>query len=263
MLNYATFAGLFIIVVICILIIISPNALFLPMRDHIMTPNYDEERYIPSSNGNVLHCWKFKGKEDKPMVLYYHGNAGNISYQYRVIELFRSYGIGLFLVDYSGYGKSTGSINPRQLLEDADTAYNYLRKYVPSNNIVVWGESMGGAAASYIASYRPCKALVLLSTFSNVGDVMKLRESSGWLSTCIGDISNYLFVVLSVEGYLREVRTKVIIIHSRKDQLIPLLCSIKNYQAIPHTNKLYLAIEGGHNTPILTGKIMESIERFW
>ncbi len=270
------FIILFIIVIITAIWWLSNNVLFQPQRAIIDYPKIPyEDLYLPvgSIDGvsysslnrpqtpclNVWHFASFPGKE---VILFLHGNSGNISYQNFIIDTCRSLQLNLLLVDYQGYGKSDGSPGARKITQDATTAYYFLIGRYSPDKIIIWGESMGGAAAIYLASLYPCRCLIILSTFSSLDDVAFYYTAPSWITYPIGYAIKYLVDPIPSKEWITQITCPVAIIHSDDDDII----SIKNgeilYECVPHSRKTLIRIKGPHSHPRIDEKCLMNILQF-
>ena len=223
--------------------------LFQPLSNHVWTPK------IPYQEVNVdgIHGWHFNSYPGAKTVLFCHGNSGNISHRSYIIELCQHKGLNLFLFDYHGFGKSKGPPSQYGICIDGIKAYQYLMKYVQPSDLIIWGESLGGACATYIASQELCSALVLWSTFASLEDV--IRDSQ------VSSVAKYMFlgvsripnpVNLSNKDRLKNVKCPVIIVHSPDDEIIPYSNALLLHSNVAlGVKKHLLTIKGLHASPIL------------
>jgi len=138
---------------------------------------------IPTEDGETLHAWWVPAQDARGTILFFHGNAGNISHRIDYLRMFRKLGYATLIFDYRGYGNSTGSPSEAGTDRDAAAAWRWLTQTrgLRPEDIVFVGESLGGAVASGLAVRHPPRALVLLSTFTSVPD---LAPRSIRLSRC-------------------------------------------------------------------------------
>lgn len=161
--------------------------------------------------------------------------------------------------NYQGFGKSNGCCSFDSLFDDSYLAYSFIRQHVRIEDIIVWGESLGGIPASYIASKYPCRCLVLLSTFSSPDDMNHygFKNSLMSLGTKIVDVSK-----MSNIDRIKNIKCPVLILHSDEDNLIPYECGKLNYQSISHNCKKFITIKGKHSYPILSKEDMKQVLEF-
>lgn len=178
-------------------------------------------------------------------LLFFHGNAGNISHRRSSIEIFHRLGLNVFIIGYRGYGNSEGQPDEQGLYKDARAAWDYLiqQRDINANNIIVFGRSLGGAVAAQLAAEVQPGALILESTFSSARDM-----------------ANAIFPVLSRLIFLRydfntvagisQVTSPVLILHSPDDEIVPISLGKNIYQAA-NQPKSFSLMRGGHNDGLL------------
>jgi len=200
-----------------------------------------EEFFLNAPDGANLNAVHIQNKSTKGVVLYFHGNSGNISHLTHVANLLSKKGYDAILVDYRTYGKSRGEMSEQALNDDAQLFYNYALKQYPENEIVVYGRSFGtGIASRLAAKNNPCR-LILESPFSSAVDLGKHRFPIFPISW----LSNFRFP--STE-YISEVKCPIYIFHGTDDKVIPYKFAQKLFDAIPGSAKKMYTIEGGgHN----------------
>ena len=254
-----------IIGLIVVMMCLSVNGiLFAPSPVHIWDPDIPHEKLMIE---DTISAWHFSSFPDAKTILYCHGNYGNISHKDDLVNLCMDQHINLLLFDYRGYGRSKGRPSQFGLYEDGDSVYRYLSQRVDPDRIIVWGESLGGAVATYIASKYPCSSLVLLSTFSSLDDIVSDSHVARWpvMGPCLIGIARMLGTLLdrmSNKTKIRDVKCPIVIIHSREDGLIPFANAQRTYDSIPHKCKLFIEITGGHSNPELNEDIIREIFTF-
>jgi uncharacterized protein len=248
------------IVVISFIIWLSlnePRFLYHPSSEIEQTPDKLGLKYeniaLTTSDGVHINGWFVPGEnlvEDGQLtrltVLFFHGNAGNISHRLEKIEIFRDLGVDTFIIDYRGYGLSEGQPNEEGTYRDAQAAYEYLtqqRKLKPSS-IVVYGESLGSAIATDLASKVPVGGLVLEEGFTstaNVGQEMFPFIPIRWL------VRNKYDTISKLPG----MHTPLLVLHSRDDTLIGFNHGQRLFAAA-NDPKQFVELRGGHNDAFLT-----------
>ena len=196
---------------------------------------------IPTADGETLSAWWVPADEPRGTMLFFHGNAGNISHRLDYLLLFNRLRFNTLILDYRGYGKSTGSPSEEGTYRDAEAAWDYLRavRSVQPQNLVIAGESLGGAVATSLAAKVGPRAIVLFSTFTSAND---LGAQIYW----------FLPVrLISRLGYnnaenLKRIKAPVFIAHSRDDDVIPFSHGKKLFEEAAEP-KAFLEMRGGHN----------------
>jgi len=201
----------------------SAQEVFLATRDHATINGL----FFPGAGNDVI--------------LYLHGNAGDLSTWQYIASDFIPLGYNLFVIDYRGYGKSTGTPSENGLYADADAAYDYLiEKGFAPQQIVIYGRSIGTGVATDLASRKLCKALVLESPYSSLTALAK--EKAPALLPAL--ILKYRFDNLSK---LEAIRGPIIFFHGTADELIPVTHTETLYANYKGTKKKYLIEGAGHN----------------
>lgn len=200
-----------------------------------------EEVALPAADGVRLHGWWVPAAGARFTLLHLHGNAGNISHRLELLQIFHALGVNVLLFDYRGYGRSEGAPSEAGLQRDAEAAWAHLtqqRRLAPAD-IVVHGQSMGGAFAAWLAARRAPAGLILESAFTSAPDIA--ADVYPWLP------GRWLARLrLDTRGALAEVRCPVLVIHSTDDEIIPYAHGERLHAAAREPKRL-LAIGGDHN----------------
>jgi len=206
-----------------------------------------EDLRIATEDGLELSAWWIPAPAERGVILFLHGNAGNISHRLESIAIFHRLNLSVFIVDYRGYGKSTGQPSERGTYLDARTAWEYLVKQrrLPPSRIVVFGRSLGAAIAAHLArAVAPGPAALILESPFTSAPVLAQRAypllPARWLTRF-----DY-----ATEEYVRAVRSPVLVIHSRDDEIVPFAQGESVFRAAAEP-KHFLALGGGHNTGFL------------
>ncbi len=134
-----------------------------------------EEVFLSSEDGAKLNALHFKVEEPKGVVLYFHGNAGELSSWGRVVQKFVEMNYDVLVMDYRTYGKSTGKLSQKALYNDAQLFYDYLLKRYTEDKIVVYGRSLGTTFATYVAAENHPQQLILEAPFYSLDEVARDR----------------------------------------------------------------------------------------
>jgi uncharacterized protein len=254
----------FILIIILIIIWIFLNwyqskLLFNPIREHVWSPNIPYlEFYLNGLNG-----WYFNNYPDNKTILHCHCNYGNISYLKETITMADRQQLNLIVFDYYGYGKSVGKAHPNNIYKNGEDIYKYLTEElrVSPNKIIVWGESLGGAVATHIASKYECSNLVLLATFASLNDLF-VDTFPRFSLLAQENIMKSIFYTLPSKDKIRGVNSSIAIIHSIEDKMIPISNARKMYNSIEHENKLFIEIKGEHWSPNIKLEQLEQLFNF-
>lgn len=188
-------------------------------QDHIFS--YDEpfeELFIETENGARINALYFKTFRPKGVVLYFHGRGGNLADRWgKFSREFTSRGYDFFIMDYRGFGKSTGKLSEKALCKDATKCYEYLQDIYPENQIVVYGRSLGTGIATFVASHKTPKMLVLESPYFSILDLTP-RQMPYLPRFLVPLILKYH---LRTDKWIVKVRSPIHIFHGTKDELVP------------------------------------------
>ena len=199
---------------------------------------------IETADGVTLHGWFIAGRSSR-VLLFFHGNAGNISHRLDSIRQFQDLGLSVLIIDYRGYGQSEGRTTERGVYRDADAAWRYLieRRGIVANDIVVFGRSMGASVASRLAAQHQPLALIVESSFTSIPDIA--QDLYPWLpARWLSRLSH------ATRDYIQGVRCPVLVIHSRDDEIIPFHHGEAIFASANEPRTL-LAIRGTHNDAFL------------
>ena len=119
-----------------------------------------EELFLKAEDGAVINALHFKKENPKGIILYFHGNAGNLARWGKITEFFVEKDYDVLVMDYRTYGKSTGKLSEQALYSDAQMCYNYVLKQYEESEIIVYGRSLGTGMATYLASNNNPKQLI-------------------------------------------------------------------------------------------------------
>lgn len=215
-----------------------------PGRTLTLTPTVERMDYedvsIETADGVTLHGWFVPGRSQR-VLLFFHGNAGNISHRLDSIRQFRNLELSVFIIDYRGYGQSEGRTSEAGLYRDADAAWDYLTETrgVRPQDIVVFGRSMGASVAAQLAARQQPLALIVESSFTSVPDIAK--ELYPWLPVRWLSRMNH-----ATRDYVRDVSCPVLVVHSQDDEIIPFHHARAIFEAAPAAHSL-LTLRGSHN----------------
>lgn len=200
-----------------------------------------EDVWLKPEKDVKLHGWMMPHPNSRLTVLFMHGNAGNMALPLETYEIFHDLELSVFTYDYRKYGNSTGDLTEDGMYRDAQAAWEYLTETrgVSPDEIIVFGRSLGGAMASWVAANNDPAALVMESTFTSLADMADTYYR--WLPA--KRLLKWRYDSLS---RIREVNAPVLIVHSRQDRLVPFALGEMLFQSAPG-DRTFLEIFGGHN----------------
>lgn len=222
--------------------------------------NSPPEDYFIPVDGNTIHAWNFGFKTARKTILFFHGNAGNLAGRLHFFQhLDRYLDVNIFAIDYSGYGKSTGSPSEKNVYRDAKAAYDYLNKSlgVSSENIIIWGRSLGGAIAVNLATERNAKALILEATFSSGKDMIK--QMFGIIP--VGLATSIKF---NSTDKIINIDSPKLFIHGDADSVVPFDLGRKLFTISPEPKQFITLPGANHNDTYIVGgdKYWQAIRAF-
>ncbi len=236
---------LFVIIVLFFIFVryLENTSVFYPQRALDATP---DDLGLPFENVTIttqdrvkLHGWLIKASSAKSTLIFFHGNAGNISGRLGKIDLFHRLGLNVLIIDYRGYGNSEGHPTEQGIYKDATAAYDYLlgRDDMRDQNIISYGASLGGAVAIDLAVRRSVSCIIVDSTFSSAADIAKRIYPF---------IPSFLMKTkLDSIGKIKKISAPILFIHSTEDQTVPFALGKKLYDAAPG-KKAFIEIVGSH-----------------
>ena len=258
-------AGLFYLALVGFMYAVQSSLVYLPDlpgRELVATPEDVGLGYrtlaIPTSDGETLHAWLVPAPEARGTLLFFHGNAGNISHRLDSIAMFQRLGLNVLILDYRGYGRSTGKPSEQGTYRDAQAAWDYLTRTSGESpqRIVLFGRSLGGAVAAWLAARVQPAALVLESSFTSVPDLG--AQIYPWLPVRLISRLRY-----DTRARLPQVRVPLLIIHSRDDEIVPFRHGRELFAAA-NQPKTFLELRGGHNDGFVTSgeRYLGGLRRF-
>jgi len=246
----AAAAALAYIILTAIIVIFQSRLVYSPTRKMNTSPadiglDFEEITLRTSDNIN-LTAWMIPAASPNGVLLFCHGNSGNISNRLDSIRIFNQLGLSVFVFDYRGYGRSDGQPSENGTYNDALAAWQYLisRRNVSPNDIIIFGRSLGGAVAAWLASRYSPRFLIVEGGFTSIADVGS-------------DLYPYLLVRPFIRydyrtiDYIKKVKCPILIIHSVDDKVSSIHYGRKLYEAAGNP-KEFLEIRGNHYDGFLT-----------
>ena len=240
-----------------VLYFLQDYVLFHPVslkKDH----NYDfpekhKDINIPITENSNLNIVQFFSTDTitKGVVLYFHGNKKNISWYAKYPPYFTKHGYEVWLIDYPGFGKSTGKLTEQTLYNWANYMYNFARTRFSADSIIIYGKSMGTGIAAHLASIQPCKNLILETPYYDYPSVIKHYLP-------IYPIEWILHYKIPTHDYIEKVLAPITIFQGTDDWLV----TYNNAERLKPFLKVgdeFVTIEGGSHNDLY--KFKETIEK--
>lgn len=232
--------------------LLQPGMVFYPTRVLDATPAdwglQFEDVELTASDGTSLHGWYIPHPGATHTLFFFHGNAGNISHRGDSIAIFNRLGLSVLIIDYRGYGRSSGRPSEAGIYRDALAARDHLvgvRGGDPAS-ILIFGRSLGASVAADLASRGPSAGVILESGFSSARDMA--RHLYPGLHRVL-----YLRFDFDAAERLSRVRSPVLVLHSKDDEIVPYSLGRKLFEAAREP-KRFVDLRGDHNNGFLASQ---------
>ena len=235
------------------------TGMFFP--DRYPTGRWDhggEDHFFTTADGVRLHAWWFRAKDPAaPVMIWFHGNAGNLTDRADMAEQFAKRGVSVFVFDYRGFGRSEGRASESKLYRDSIAAFDYVRAKGASR-IVLYGESIGGPYAAYVAKERKdsVRAVVLENSFpslKDLGNALYRPLPLGWTAP----------FAMRTTAWLNEAGAPVLVLHGTRDQVIPYSLGKKLHDGLTVPREMFTSHAGHCEIPLFeAARYYETVTRF-
>ncbi len=241
--------------------LLEPTAIFFPIKTMRSDPASVglkfQDIYLTAKDGVKLNAWYLDNQAVDKVILLFHGNGGNISHRLEILQVLYSLPADVLIIDYHGYGNSGGRPSEDNLYLDAEAAYDFLvreKQYEPKQ-IIIMGSSLGGAVAIWLAVQEEAGGLIIQKAFTSAADMaVKMnplyRKPIVWLKTKFNNLEE-----------IGNVTEPKLIIHSKKDEIIPYEMSVKLFKAAREPKELLLLERGGHNDIYISVPYLEALRK--
>jgi fermentation-respiration switch protein FrsA (DUF1100 family) len=198
-----------------------------------------EEVPLTAADGTHIHAWYVAPRDNKPVIIFFHGNGGSLAGEVERFRRLIKNGIGLVALEYRGYGGSEGSPTETGLIEDAEAAYAFAAARYPVQQIVVWGGSLGSGVAVALAAEKPVGRLILEAPFTST-EAVGARHY--W----------YLPVRLLMKDQFRsdqrigKVTAPLMIMHGVLDRTVPYAMGEEMFELANKPKHIVRFLDGGH-----------------
>lgn len=238
------------LVLVGLLALQERRLIFFPTRDLAADPaaySLDaEELSVRTSDGEVLHGWWIAGPTNR-VLIWYHGNAGNIADRLHNARWFVEHlGVDVVLVDYRGYGRSRGTPDEAGLYLDGTAIFDaVVARSVRSEDVVLFGRSLGGAVAIEVALRRRVGAVALESVFRSVPALARVHY---WFVP-----SGVIRTQMDNESKIGQLTTATLFLHGDRDTVVPLAHGRRLFELAPPPTRFHVVAGAGHNDTYLVG----------
>ena len=227
---------------------LQEKMIFLPTKlpiNHEYSFVHDfEEVNLSTEEGYSLNAIHFKKVSPKGLILYFHGNAGDLSRWGDIATFFVDRGYDVLVMDYRTFGKSTGELSEQALHEDAQLFYDYVLKQYEEEQISLYGRSLGTGIATKLASGNKPNKLILETPYYSLLDVAHNRFPFlpvKWL----------MKYKLPSNEYIQEVTCPISIFHGTDDKVVSYDSGKRLFESIPTKKKTLYTIDGGNHNNLV------------
>src|SRR5436190_8208120 len=193
-----------------------------------------EDVHFKASDGVQLHGWLFRAGE--PLLIWFHGNAGNIAGRAPIAAELARRGISVLVFDWRGYGKSEGTPAESGLFKDALAAYDFAH----TDDVVLYGESLGGPFAAYVATKRKARCVIIENSFPSlaaIGNALYKPMPLGWFAP----------FSLTTSRWLNQAGLPVLVMHGKRDEVIPFALGMQLYNGLRVPKDLLVSETSQHD----------------
>ena len=249
-------SAILVSLVVRYMLILDRTMIYFPQREIEATPDsvgleYDDV-YLTTSDGTRIHGWHVPGRSNVTL-LWFHGNSGNISHRLDNIHILNQrLGVGVFIIDYRGYGLSEGKPSEKGLYMDAEAALDYLKADLgldPERDVVLMGRSLGAGVAVEMATRHRVRGVMLESGFTSIRE---MAEASG------SKLPIALVLLVFEARYdsiskIGRVESPVMVLHGDRDDTVPYWMAERLYAAANEPKTLYPIRGASHNDTVYVG----------
>jgi len=202
-----------------------------------------EDVFFSAADGTKLHGWYIHGEAGKPVIVFCHGNAGNISHRVYNLRRFRDLGLSVFIFDYRGYGQSEGKTTEIGSYDDMRGAIDWLKsRGWQVEQMIYFGRSLGAGVALQLALELPPAGLVLESAFTSIKAMGQKHYPLLWLLA--GWALDARYDNLTKIG---QLQAPLLIFHGERDDIVPISMGKELFDAAPQPKSFYPIARAGHN----------------
>ena len=201
-----------------------------------------EEVWLPMNDTDSVFAWFVDAGPSQPVLLWCHGNAGNISHRLGNMRELYHRGLSLLIFDYRGYGQSTGQTTESGMYQDALAGYDFLtqQRKIPPERIMVFGRSLGSGVACEVAIQRSSAGLIIEGAFPSIqamADHHYLGFPAHW----------FVDVEFALTEKILKLQVPLLMMHGEKDSVVPMELGRQVFDQAPEPKRWYVISGAGHN----------------
>ena len=203
-----------------------------------------EEVFITCEDGCTINGLFAPGREERPVILMFHGNAGNITHRDFLLQGFNRLGYPVLLIDYHGYGKSKGTPSESNLYLDGEASLKWLleEKNIKPEQIVIFAKSLGSGVAAEVATKNSFKGLILETPFSSIASVARSHFPYNCFPVGLLIIDKYDTI-----SKIGEIHCPLLFIHGTRDMIVDKKESERLFEKANMPKEMYLIEGADHN----------------
>ncbi len=209
-----------------------------------------EDVWLPVDDEVTVFGWFVDAGPTKPVLLWCHGNAGNLSHRLENIRLLYQRGISVFIFDYRGYGQSTGTPTEVGFYQDAFVCYDYLvhERHVSPERLIAFGRSLGSGVAGEVAVQHPTAGLIVEGSFPSI-QAMSDHHYFGLPARWVMDVE------FNLMQKVRALNVPLLVIHGERDSVVPMFLGKQVFDAASEPKWWHAVSHAGHNdVPFVGGE---------
>lgn len=211
-----------------------------------------EELFLKTEDNAIINALHFKIENPKGVILYFHGNAGNLSRWGIIAEYFVEKDYDVLIMDYRTYGKSTGELSEQAFYDDAQFCYNFLKGNYPEDQIIVYGRSLGNAIATNVAANNNPKQLILETPYYSMADIAHSRFP--YFPTKY--LLKYKF---PTHRFIKDVSCPISMVHGTDDSIISIESAKKLYKETSKQQTTFTVVENGNHNNLVEFKMYHTL----
>lgn len=224
------------------------HMVFLPTK---LPQDYEYDFSLPfkelflNTDGGTINALHFKVNEPKGVIIYFHGNSGDLSRWGNVAKTFIPFNYDVLVVDYRTFGKSKGELSEIAFYKDAQHCYDYLLQHYSDKDIIVYGRSIGTGVAAYVASKNKPSHLILETPYHSISDLAELRFP-------IFPFKSLLKYKFPTYQFIKDVECPITIFHGKLDEVVPFSSAEKLYNSTKSETLNFVIFENGNHNNLST-----------
>jgi fermentation-respiration switch protein FrsA (DUF1100 family) len=224
------------------------------------TQFHPREVWFNATDGVRLNGWLFASGDAKaPLIIWCHGNGGNISERALIAEKLRRHNVDVLLFDWRGYGKSDGTPTESHLYRDVEAAYAFATHELHKRpeDVVSYGESLGGPYAAWLAMRQKVRCVIIENSFPSLrdlGNTLYAPVPLGYFAPCS----------MTTTRWLNKAGVPVLVMHGKRDQVIPFPLGMRLYDDLRVPKEMLVSETAGHSEiPFAEGeRYYETVAKF-